>query len=441
MIEKQYQDTLTYLYEMLPMFQKDGNKAMKKGLENIQELCWAMGSPQWKFRSIHVGGTNGKGSVSSMLSSILMEAGYKVGIYTSPHLVNFTERIRINGKEIRKRDVVEFVDCYRRAIEKIQPSFFELTAAMAFEYFAEKEVDIAIIEVGLGGRLDSTNIIRPELSVITNISYDHMDILGDSLEAIAGEKAGIIKPYTPVVLGENHPETRSVFVETATELDAPFVFAEDRFKITPLEKQGLTQLVHSEDLLAEEEEKFDLGLMGDYQLQNLRTVLTAVEMLREDVWEITTEEISRGLKLVGKNSGFRGRMEQISQHPQIWCDTGHNEMGVKMAIGQILAMEYDRLHIVWGMVKDKNHNKMLGHLPKDANYYFVKPDVPRGLPAHTLQIIAEGLGMEGEVFDSVLEAVQIAIGKSELSKDLIFVGGSTFVVADLLKDWMVQLRD
>jgi len=435
MINHRYQETLAYLYSLLPMYQREGNAAFKKGLENINALCWDVGLPQWKFNAIHVAGTNGKGSVSAMLASILKEAGYKVGLYTSPHLLEFTERIRIDGREMEKEAVVEFVDAYRRSIERIKPSFFELTVAMAFDYFGEQEVDIAIIEVGLGGRLDSTNIIRPELSVITNISYDHMDMLGDTLGEIAGEKAGIIKRFTPALIGERHSETAPVFRAKADEMEAPLDYAEDRFlpvfrEVHP-DFQRLTYFNAKEEV----EETYDLYLHGKYQEYNLRTTLAAIQLLGEDIWEIEETDIAAGLKNIKINSGLRGRMELLHHSPKIWCDTGHNAAGIAAVMEQLEAMPHQKLHIVLGMVKEKSHDKMLALLPKDALYYYVKPELARGLPAHTLQIMAENHDLEGEVFDSVLEGVQIAIGRASATEDLIFVGGSTFVVADLLREW------
>ncbi|TAE49390.1 MAG: bifunctional folylpolyglutamate synthase/dihydrofolate synthase, partial [Bacteroidetes bacterium] len=303
-----YQETLDFLYSQLPMYQRVGESAFKKGLDNISTLCQQIGYPQWKFKSIHVGGTNGKGSVSSMLSSILMEAGYnRIGLYTSPHLKEFTERIRINGQEIPRDAVVEFVEVWRDVIEKIKPSFFELTVAMAFDYFAEKEIDAAIVEVGLGGRLDSTNIIRPELSVITNISWDHMNLLGDTLPLIAGEKAGIIKPFTPVVIGERQAETASVFQEKAREKEAHLVFASDEYTAERIEWDFEGQTLRVKRKGKGRSHDYRVGLSGHYQLKNLITVLSAVDALREDGWDITDMALQRGLERVQRNSGLQGR--------------------------------------------------------------------------------------------------------------------------------------
>ncbi|MDX1905713.1 MAG: folylpolyglutamate synthase/dihydrofolate synthase family protein [Bacteroidia bacterium] len=427
-----YQETLEYLYSRLPMYQRDGNSAFKKGLDNIQTLCWNIGLPQWKFKSIHVGGTNGKGSVSSMLSSILIEAGYKTGLHTSPHLEHFTERIRINGAEIPEEAVVEFVECYRRIIERVGPSFFELSVAMAFDYFAEQSVDLGVVEVGLGGRLDSTNIIKPEISIITNISWDHTDLLGDTLGKIAYEKAGIIKRYTPVVIGESHPETDPVFLTEAGIQEAPLVFADQRFEVTRIAANLHEQIFEVRKKgKGRQVRRYTVGLAGSYQLQNLRTVLAAVEQLQENGWNISEEAIARGLAQVMANSGLRGRMQQLAQEPTVICDTGHNEAGIQQAISQILNIPHQRLHIVLGMVSNKDHDKILGLLPQAATYYFVKPDIPRGLPALTLQLKAEAFQLEGFIYDTVADGISAAL-QAASPRDLIYIGGSTFVVAEAL---------
>lgn len=432
MIEQQYQTILEYLYSRLPMYQRDGKKAFKKDLENTRDLCWELGLPHWKFKSIHVAGTNGKGSVSSMLSSILMEAGYKTGLYTSPHLRSFQERIRVNGQKISQQEIIEFVDLYKSAIEVISPSFFELTVGMAFDHFAEQEVDIAVVEVGLGGRLDSTNVISPEISVITQIGYDHMDMLGNTLEEIAGEKAGIIKQFTPIVIGERHPETEGVFLSKAEELEAAIHFAEDRYELSPLSQGFQQQQFHIQPLDDElEEMTLEIGLAGHYQQQNLRTVLCAVDVLREDGWEIPEEAVVRGLKKVVQNSGLRGRMEILEESPLILCDTAHNVSGVSTVLQQLSGIPHNQLHIVWGMVSDKNHDEILALLPKEASYYFVRPNVPRGLSALTLQMKADPHDLTGKIFDSV--ELGLAAAKSNAEEgDLIFVGGSTFVVAEVV---------
>jgi dihydrofolate synthase/folylpolyglutamate synthase len=391
-----------------------------------------MGFPHWKFRSIHVGGTNGKGSVSSLLCSILREAGYrKVGLYTSPHLLEFTERIRLDGQEISPEAVVRFVARWRSLIEEVQPSFFELTVAMAFEYFAAQQSEIAVIEVGLGGRLDSTNIIRPELSVITNISYDHMDLLGETLTLIAGEKAGIIKPYTPVVIGERGPESAPVFLRKAEAEGAPIFFASDRFAVSVARAGWEGQFLRAEDRESGAVSEYYVGLAGRYQQKNLATVLEAVARLREEGWEISEEALRRGLERVVANSGLRGRMETLAESPRILCDTGHNLAGVQDAMEQVAQMPCRRLRLVWGMVRDKEHEKILPLLPESADYYYVTPSVPRGLPSLSLQLKAEALGRSGRVFDSVAAGIEAALADAQ-PDDLIFIGGSTFVVADAL---------
>lgn len=426
-----YEQTLDYLYNLLPMYQRNGKAAIKKDLTNIRELCFKLGYPQWQFNSIHIGGTNGKGSVSAMLTSILKEAGYKTGMYTSPHLKEFTERIRIHGKELKQKSVVQFVENHRSIIEEVNPSFFELTVAMAFHAFAEEQVDLAVIEVGLGGRLDSTNIITPELSVITNISYDHQDLLGDTLEAIAAEKAGIIKKYTPVVVGEMCEETKHVFIEQADSLKAPITFASESVKIVRKERQLQWQVYEVEGELEGLEGVYKLDLAGDYQAKNLATCICAVNQLIEDGWNISPQAVKNGLKKVIRNTGFLGRMQLLSENPRVICDTGHNEAGVTAVFEQLADISYDQLHIVWGMVNDKEHGKILNLLPKDATYYFAQPNVPRGLDTSKLAGIAKAFDLKGKSYDSVELALTQAKQDAKVN-DLIFVGGSTFVVAEVV---------
>ncbi|MEM6265605.1 MAG: folylpolyglutamate synthase/dihydrofolate synthase family protein [Bacteroidota bacterium] len=427
-----YEEAREYLFNLLPMYQRQGGKSIKKGLERTRELCWHLGMPHWKFPSIHVAGTNGKGSVSSMLTSILMEAGYKVGLYTSPHLKDFTERIRINGEPVDQEDVRDFVWTYQELIEQVKPSFFELTVAMAFDFFAEEEVDIAIVEVGLGGRLDSTNIIKPELSVITNISYDHMDMLGDTLGDIANEKAGIIKNMTPVIVGQTHIETREVFQWKADMHQAPLHFADQIWDITP---QGSD--LHEQSFAVKHKDSkgksvtIQLDLAGNYQAQNLATCLQTVEVFREYGWEVPIDAVKRGLAHVQANSGLAGRMQVIQEKPMVVCDTAHNEAGVKAVLGQLSQTPHHHLHLVWGMVQEKDHDKILKLLPKDAKYYFVRPNVPRGLDAYLLKQKAADHGLEGEVFANTNEAlVQVVLQADPY--DLVYVGGSTFVVAEAI---------
>ena len=434
MTDQTFTQTLDYLYGLLPAYQKQGASAFKKDLSNIKELCWELGLPQWQINSIHIAGTNGKGSVASMLTSILMKAGYKVGLYTSPHLHEFTERIRINGKEIPRKEVVAFVQDNRMLIEKVEPSFFELTVAMAFDYFARMEVDIAVVETGLGGRLDSTNILTPEMSIITNISYDHQALLGDTLAEIAGEKAGIIKKYTPVVIGESDEETQAVFLAKAGVEEAPLVFADQEMKAELISQDWDSQTIALswEDEYGDEEmEQYKLDLTGNYQINNVRTVIAAVRVLREDGWEIDEKALKKGLRSVCKTAGLRGRMEKLGEKPLILCDTGHNEAGVQAASRQLKEKFDGQIHIVWGMVSDKDHVRVLAHLPRDARYYWVTPEINRGLSALSLQLKAEALGLNGGIFDGVEEGLKAALEVAS-EEDLIFIGGSTFVVGEAL---------
>jgi len=363
-----------------------------------------------------------------MLASILKEAGYRTGLYTSPHLVDFTERVRIDGQPISQAEVVEWVDCYRLSIERIQPSFFELTVGMAFEYFAEKEVDIALIETGLGGRLDSTNVVRPEVSVITNIGWDHMEYLGDSLPKIAAEKAGIIKKYTPVVIGQRHPETESVFQRAAFEQEADLHFATDHY--LPQRQAGVDRY----QTFAVRGQTYELDLLGHYQAENLAAVLMTVDVMREDGWKIPERAVFEGLRRTIPNSGLRGRMERLQSEPTVVCDVAHNLDGIRQVLPQLMGMPHRHLHIVWGMVSDKDHDRILAELPQEARYYFVKPDVPRGYEAHALAQKALSHDLEGEICTSVQQGIEQAL-KTASPEDLIYLGGSTFVVAEALTEW------
>lgn len=430
-MDHRFPETLEYLYRQLPMFQREGQSAFKKDLTNTRELCWILGLPQWKIKTIHIAGTNGKGSTSSMVASILQEAGYKVGLYTSPHLLSFTERIKVNGKEIGQKAVVEFVDELRPFIERIQPSFFELTVAMAFHHFDVEEVDIAVVETGMGGRLDSTNVLRPEICAVTNISMDHQQFLGDTLSEIAGEKAGIIKPYTPVIIGKRHPETDAVFCVKAAEMDAEILFSQDRFKATVTESSWTGQTITLTDLENEEESSWQLDLAGRYQAENLQTVFALLIRMIEDGWEIEENHIEFGLRNVTKNVGLKGRMEQLSESPLTLCDVGHNEAGIQMILDQLQHIPSENLHIVWGMVSDKDHGKILDLLPKNAHYYWVCPSVPRGYDANELQAKAVEYGLKGEAYVSVGSGVAEA-RKLASSDEVVFIGGSTFTVADAL---------
>lgn len=433
-----YQQTLDYLYSQLPMFTRDGASAFKKDLTNTLALCAKLDNPQHKFRSIHVGGTNGKGSTSHMLAAILQTAGYKTGLYTSPHLKDFRERIRINGQMIGEEKVVDFVAVHQQDFEEIQPSFFEMTVVLAFDVFAKEQVDIAVIEVGLGGRLDSTNIIMPLLSVITNIGWDHMNMLGDTLQLIAAEKAGIIKPKVPAIVGEYQPEVADVFLNKGRQLNTDVSFASEDWEIISEEKNNevlsveiqkhvLPTFAISEDPVLQ----LQLDLPGTYQLKNLKTVLSAVEELREQGFDITDDHITTALKQVKLLTGLHGRWEVLRTHPLTICDTGHNPEGIREVLKNIAAVNYKHLHFVIGMVNDKDISTILTMLPAKATYYFCKPDIPRGLSAESLKEQAKNFGVIGESYASVplaLQAAQTAAGQD----DLVFIGGSTFVVADVV---------
>lgn len=406
-----YQDTLDYLYNSTPMFQQVGAGAYKAGLENTWALDEHFGYPHRSYRTIHIAGTNGKGSCSHTLAAILQHAGYRVGLYTSPHLIDFRERIRVNGQPVPEEYVVRFVEEERGFFEPLHPSFFELTTAMAFRYFAEEKVDVAVIEVGLGGRLDCTNVIRPDLSIITNISMDHVQFLGDTLEKIAGEKAGIIKPGVPVVIGETTPETRPVFLKKAREERAPIYFAEEE-----------VQELHPD---------WDYELKGAYQVKNRRTLLAALPLLRGVGYRIREEDVRAGFARVVELTGLMGRWQQLQEHPSLVCDTGHNVGGIAYVAGQLRQQACRQLHIVIGMVNDKDIRGVLALLPREAVYYFTQASVKRALPAAELARLAAEAGLKGDCFPDVPSAVRAAQKKS-LPEDFIFVGGSTFIVADLL---------
>ena len=431
-----YRETLDYLYSRLPMFSKLGVSAIKTDLTNTVELCRRLGNPQTKIRTLHVAGTNGKGSVSHMLAAILQTAGYKTGLYTSPHLRDFRERIRINGEMISQEEVVQFVESQRNSIEEIEPSFFEVTVAMAFNHFAEQKVDIAVIEVGLGGRLDSTNIITPLLSVITNIGYDHTNILGNTLPEIASEKAGIIKPAVPVVIGERQEETEKTFLLKAKECSAEIVFASDEWKVEELSKstdQGDSEIINIAILRKDETNKLELSLdlTGSYQLKNIKTVFSAVQVLRHQAFKISNAQLKEALKQVKHLTGLMGRWHTINRQPLIICDTGHNEHGIKEVLENIRSTAYKNLHMVIGMVKDKDITKVLSLLPAQAEYYFCSPTIERAKPAPELAEEAKLFGLQGKCYSSVADALAAAKLNAE-KEDLIFVGGSTFVVAEII---------
>lgn len=406
-----YQDTLSYLYNCIPMFQHVGGSAYKEGLENTHILDEHFGHPHRSFRCIHVGGTNGKGSCSHTLAAILQEAGYKVGLYTSPHLVDFRERIRVNGQVIPESYVVRFVENERSFFEPLHPSFFELTTAMAFRYFADERVDVAIVEVGLGGRLDCTNIIRPDLCIITNISFDHTQFLGDTLEKIAAEKAGIIKSGIPAIIGETTPETKPVFIRKANEAGAPLFFAEE----------------DQEDYYP----GLECELKGAYQTKNTRTLLSAIRQLQEAGYRLDEQAVRSGFAHVCELTGLKGRWQKLQDAPTLICDTGHNVGGITYVVEQLKQQPYRKLHIVIGMVNDKDIRSVLALLPQDAEYYFTKASVKRAMPEEELALLATEIGLHGNCYPDVPSAVRAAQEKS-LPEDFIFVGGSNFIVADLL---------
>ncbi|HBW82356.1 MAG TPA: dihydrofolate synthase [Sphingobacterium sp.] len=425
-----YNEAIEYLYTRLPMFTRDGASAFKKDLDNTIRLCAALDDPQRKFKTLHIAGTNGKGSTSHMLAAILAEAGYKTGLYTSPHLLDFRERIRVNGKLCEQEFVVDFVNTHRELIEEVSPSFFEITVAMAFDYFEKKKVDIAVIEVGLGGRLDSTNIIQPLLSVITNIGFDHMNLLGNTLAEIAAEKAGIIKRDTPVVISEYAEETAAVFVDKAAMEHAPIQFASDKYetKMLAVDQDYLTvQAIDPNGHQA----TYQLDLKGSYQVKNLAGVLLAVDELRQLGLEISDQHIHRALKNVQTSTGIQGRWQQLSKDPFIICDTGHNEDGIHEVLKNLATTVYDKLHFVIGAMRDKDLSHMLPYLPKDAIYYFSAPDMPRAMPADVLRKEALEFGLVGLDYPSV-EAAFDAAKEAYQQGNLIFVGGSNFVVAEVL---------
>lgn len=423
-----YEETLDYLYNSAPLFQHIGKDAYKEGLENTYLLDEHFGHPHCKFRTIHVAGTNGKGSCSHTLAAILQAAGYKTGLYTSPHLIDFRERIRINGIPANKEFVIDFVEKHRAFFEPLHPSFFELTTAMAFHYFAREEVDVAIIEVGLGGRLDCTNIIRPDLCIITNISFDHVQFLGNTLPQIAREKAGIIKEGIPVVIGETTAETKPVFTARAKEMHAPLVFAEEEQLLhsSRIDEKG-KRIYQTEDYANLEGE-----LGGLCQLKNTNTLLSAIRQLKQAGYQIKEADVRKGFSQVCALTGLMGRWQKLEDSPALICDTGHNVGGISYIVEQLKHQKYEQLHIVIGMVNDKDVSGVLAMLPKDAIYYFTKASVKRALAEKELQQLAAQAGLSGDTYPDVETAVAAA-RKNAGANDFIFVGGSSFIVADLLK--------
>ena len=402
-----YQETVNWMFTQLPMYQKQGKTAFKKDLTNTLLLANHLNNPQHKFKSIHVAGTNGKGSSSHMLASVLQEAGYKVGLYTSPHLKDFRERIKVNGVEVSKQFVIGFIKRNRSFFEVNPLSFFEMTVGMAFDYFAKQKVDIAIIEVGLGGRLDSTNIITPEVSLITNIGYDHTQFLGDTLPLIASEKAGIIKPKIPVVISETQNEIKTVFEDIAKQNNSKICFADQS-----------------------EIKTYPTALIGDYQQKNIKGVLKVIEILKQKNYIISNLNIKSGLLNTVLNTGLKGRWQIIQNNPKVICDTAHNYEGLKITINQLLKEQYDNLHIVFGVVDDKDLTKIWSLLPKNAKYYICKPDVPRGMSEKKLLSQFLELNFDANSYSSVNEASNTAISQA-LPTDVVYIGGSTFVVAEI----------
>jgi dihydrofolate synthase/folylpolyglutamate synthase len=424
-----YPEVLKYLYDNLPMFQRVGSSAYKKDLSNTFHMCEALGNPQRRFKTIHVAGTNGKGSTSHMLAAILQVSGYKTGLYTSPHLKSFTERIRINGVDVDQRFIVDFVNRIHPLIGQIQPSFFEITVAMAFDYFAQEKVDIAVIEVGLGGRLDSTNVITPEVSVITNIGWDHKDILGDTLEKIAEEKAGIIKPKVPVVVSERQEGLDEIFLRRARQNQSLIYFGSDDFRYVRHERQDKTtyDVYYHEDLIFRD---LYIPLQGYYQQKNLSGVLKTIEILDHNSWGVTAAGVIEGLANVVTLTGLKGRWQRLGTKPLMVCDTGHNIDGIREVVKQIAAQTFQKLHFVLGVVRDKELDPILDILPRHAFYYFCEAKIPRAMKAEELAVKASLKGLQGKVTPDVNRAVEEAQANAS-ADDMIFIGGSTFVVAEL----------
>lgn len=440
-----YSDTLDYLFNSLPMYHRIGKAAYKADITNTVELMAHLGNPERKFRSIHVAGTNGKGSVSHLLCSVLMQAGYKVGLYTSPHLVDFRERIRINGQMIPQEEVTRFVEQHRQFMEGLQLSFFEMTVGLAFDYFAQQQVDVVVVEVGMGGRLDSTNVIVPDLSIITNIGFDHTQFLGDTLPKIAAEKAGIIKSGIPVVIGETHPETRPVFQSRANELGADIYFADDHFAVhSTQEGSCLTMAQYQSQLnfsvqgqsqhFALQECEFSCPLSGHYQLHNLATLFQALELLPTVGYNITLDHVRNGIATIVSATGLHGRWEQMDLHPLTICETAHNADGVEAMLSKLKEIPYAHLHLIYGCVNDKDFSKILRMMPHErTTYYYTQPSVPRGLPVADLATAANGLGMAGASFRHVGEAIEAARQAADPERDFVLVTGSIFLVADAVE--------
>ncbi len=427
-----YEQTLEFLFDQLPAYHRIGKAAYKNNLKNSLELDNYFGNPHLKYKTIHIAGTNGKGSVSHMIASVLQEAGQRTGLYTSPHLKDFRERIKVNGKMISEKEVIEFVENHKVIIESVKPSFFEMTVAMAFDHFAKSNIDVAVIEVGLGGRLDSTNIIKPVLSVITNIGHDHMDLLGDTLEKIASEKAGIIKEKVPVVISETRPETKNIFISRAAESGSAICFADEIFTCkleennTPEVERGFTIT----DLLTHKKFEGVTVLGGDYQAGNLKAVFTVFNKL-QGLFSISEENITNGIRKVVINTGLKGRWQILNNKPLTICDTGHNKEGLEYVLDQIKRIPKTALHMVIGFVNDKDLKSILSLFPADAAYYFTRASVPRALNEEILKLEAEKYGLYGHVYPDVKTALYNARLNAAKS-DVIFIGGSTFIVAEVI---------
>ena len=432
-----YQEAMAYLYDKLPMFQRVGAKAVKKDLTNTQDLLAHLGNPQQRFPSLHIAGTNGKGSVTHMLAAIAIEAGYRVGYYTSPHLLDFRERIRLNGQKIPQETIAGFVTANQAKIEEIQPSFFEATVSMALSYFAEEQVDLAVIETGLGGRLDSTNVLQPEVTTITNVGYDHQAMLGNTLAEIAGEKAGIIKENIPAVIGESHPETRQVFNEKALQVGTTLTFADKQWQYEVRNNTPELQLTVA-PLHGKMPETYICDLPGFYQIPNLLATLETIYQLNRRVylssksWDISNEAVRKGLSNIRGLTGLRGRWEQLNSEPLVICDIAHNPDAIRWHRQQLSHYDYQNLHLVFGMTQEKELEPILQSLPAEAIYHFCHPDLPRGRPGEELRKQAKGFDLEGTASSSVSEALDHAINHAAGTDDLILVTGSAFVVAEAL---------
>jgi dihydrofolate synthase/folylpolyglutamate synthase len=429
----QYGETLDYLYSRLPMFSRIGKAALKPDLTNTIKLCTALGNPQHKFRSVHIAGTNGKGSTSHALSAVFQEAGYVTGLYTSPHLVDFRERIKINGQMISRQWVVDFVNQHRQLIEEINPSFFEITVAMAFQAFAEAGVDVAIIETGLGGRLDSTNVITPLLSVITNISYDHKDLLGDTLAQIASEKAGIIKPDVPVIIGEQHDETQRVFFETSVHRKSPLIYAQSLWELVRVKHDSRYQYFKAVDKATQQMVDLTTDLQGNYQQHNLKTVLTAAALLNGMGYSLPLDTVIAALGKVQQLTGLTGRWQWLNETPPVICDVAHNAAGLAEVLGQWKRLKAAKKHIIIGFVKDKDIAAALAQFPPDNIYYYCNAAIERALPVGELAIAAWQAGLSGTRHPSVLAAYNAA--RAEMAPDdALLITGSFFTIGELLEN-------